>query len=123
MMVDGSSVGLPFLSTSLVNEPLLTFDGASLLLRLVFFVDGDQQVCEVAFQRARSFVHRAEPYCTAWHYENSYDVVRVVDESSWVADLEEAASETGGVPAGEHFVFTIDSWGCLEVVASAVRVK
>jgi hypothetical protein len=62
-------------------------------------------------------------YCTAWHYENSYDTVTVVDESPWVAELEAAAGGAGGVPAGRHFVLTIDSWGCLEVVASGVRVS
>lgn len=122
-MVEGSSVVLPFPSTSLVEEPFLTFDGASLLLRLVFFADGDQRVWEIVFERARSFVHRAEPYCTAWHYENSYDTVMVVDESPWVAELEAAAGGAGGGPAGWHFVLTIDSWGCLEVVASGVRVS
>ena len=123
MRVDEPSATLPFPSTSLVEEPFLTFDGSSLLLRLVFFADGDQRVWEAVFDRARSFVHRAEPYCTAWHYENSYDVVMVVDESSWVAELETAAGGAGGVPAGRHFVLTIDSWGCLEVVASGVRVS
>jgi len=96
-MVEGSLVVLPFPSRSLVEEPFLTFDGASLLLRLVFFADGDQRVWEIVFERARSFVHRAEPYCTAWHYENSYDTVTVVDESPWVAELEAAAGGAGGV--------------------------
>ena len=114
---------LPFPSTSLVEEPFLIFDGGSVLLRLVFFSDGDQRVWEALFQRSRGFIHRAEPYCTAWHYENSYDVLAVIEESPWVAELEAAGGEAGGISAGRHFVLTIDSWGCLEVVASGIRVS
>lgn len=116
-------VTLPFPSTSLVEEPFLSFDGANLSLRLVFFADGDQRLWEVVFERSRSFVHRAEPYCTAWHYENSYDVVTVVDDSPWVAELERAAHGPIVAPEGQHFVLTIDSWGSLEVLASRFRVS
>jgi len=116
-------VTLPFPSTSLVEEPYLTFDGAGLLVRLVFFADGDERVWEVVFERASSFVYRAEPYCTAWHYKNTYDVVAVVEDSSWAAELEATAGDIADSPVGTHFVLTMDSWGCLEVVASGIRVS
>lgn len=107
-------------STALAREPELTFDGRRLTIGVEFAVSGAVQRQQIVFEPARAFRFVAEPYCEAWHYELAYDRVAEVEQSSWLAEVEGRASPAAS--AGRHLVLTVDSWGCLEVLAGGVEL-
>jgi hypothetical protein len=72
----------------------------------------------VIFRRVRAFLHRAEALCDARHYESSYDRVVEAETTTW-SDLPASDERLGPT---HNFVMTLDSWGCLEVLAGEVAV-
>lgn len=105
-------------STAFARDPELSFDGRRLTVGFEFAVAGSVVCQELVFDPARAFRFVSEPYCEAWHYELSYDRVAEVEQSAWLDEIEGRA--TPASPAGRHLVVTVDSWGCLEVLAAGV---
>jgi hypothetical protein len=110
---------LPVASTSLAEDPDLVADGGRILLRLVFGGADDRVHWQVEFANVRAFRHRAESHCTAWHIEDAYDVVCHVEDSEWVGELLRDSLPDGKNWVMNHYLVTVDSWGCLEVVAES----
>jgi hypothetical protein len=105
---------LPFLSQDASALDLVA-GGGDLAIR--FVVGGT--TWELRFTSVRAFCKRAESHCTAWHFEQTLDTVCEVQESGWVRDLRADSSEQGRRWAMNHYVLTLDSWGCLEVVSES----
>ncbi len=117
-MVD---IVLPHPSTGLAEDPVLSFDGADLRIMFRFGRAVSPDAFEVTFERTRSFVYRAEPLCSAQVYEIGYDRVGEINRSDWVAALASFELPHHESREEHHFVLSVDSWGCIEVVASACR--
>lgn len=111
---------LPFPSTALAEEPDLATNG-SLVLTFLFAEGGGQVPWRVEFRKVRAFRHRAESHCTVWHIEDAYDAVCRVEDSEWVTELRRDSSPDGLGWVMNHYLLTVDSWGCLEVVAESVE--
>lgn len=111
-------IELPWASTSLLEEPILKFEGSDLVLKLAFDVSSG---VSLAFRKTRAMRYRSEVYCAKWHIEDAYDVVSEVHQSHWIEELAKDASPGSEGWVMRHFILTIDSWGCLEVVAEDVE--
>jgi hypothetical protein len=125
MMQKRKVLELPFASTAAVRDPVLSTDGADLLLSMEFDDEGQKQSTCLRFVKQRAFRKRSEIYCTPWHVADTFDTVCEVQGSDWVQEL-----RTASVPEWRdrwtmrHFMIYVDSFGCLEVVAeSAVLDK
>lgn len=107
---------LNFPSTTLANEPVLTFDGYTAELALEFRPSAQKSFTQqLSFTAVGAMRFTAERHCEAWHYEKAYD--RIAELGS-----DEQASIKNLLPGrGSYFVIAIDSWGCLEVRASKAR--
>jgi len=113
-------VELPEPSTALAADPVLAFDGRRLEVLFEFAGTNGAVKQRLVFEPARAFRFVAEPYCEPWHYELAYDRVAEVSSSSWLDEIE-CRSEPAA-PAGRHLAITVDSWGCLEVLAAGVEL-
>ena len=111
---------LPEPSTALAADPVLVFDGRRLELALEFAKTNGAVRQRLVFEPVRAFRFVAEPYCEPWHYELAYDRVAEVSSSSWLDEIESRSMPS--VPAERHLAITIDSWGCLEVLAAGVEL-
>lgn len=109
-------VELPEPSTALVAEPLLAFDGRRLEVMFKFAGTNGAVKQRLVFEPVKAFRFVTEPYCEAWHYELAYDRVAEVSSSPWLDEVE--GRSVLAPQAGRHLAITIDSWGCLEVLAA-----
>jgi hypothetical protein len=112
---------LPLPSTNQRSDPLLRFDGGSLLLTVFLRDRGEDSDWAVEFRRVRAFVHRAETLCRPIHYDSSYDQVVIIESSTWSEIVSGSRDET--LPSTQNFAITLDSWGCLEVLAAEVALS
>ena len=112
---------LPLPSTNQRSDPLLRFDGGSLLLTVFLRDRGEDIDWAVEFRRVKAFVHRAETLCRPIHYDSSYDQLANIDSSTWSAIVD--GSRDGTLPSIQSFAITLDSWGCLEVLAAEVALS
>lgn len=113
---------LPFPSTALLKDPVLSTNGSDLLLSMDFDDDGKRKVARLKFAKQRAFRKRGEIYCTGWHIKDAYDTVCEVKESDWVKELQnDAAPDKRDTWVMRHFMIYVDSFGCLEVVCESVE--
>ena len=113
-------VELPEPSTALAADPVLAFDGRRLEVVFEFAGTDGPVKHRLVFEQARAFRFVAEPYCEPWHYELAYDRVAEASSSSWLDEIEGRSAPAS--PAGRHFAITVDSWGCLEVLAAGAEL-
>jgi len=107
--------------------PSTEFDGDATLcgsvLRFQYFRNDVLHRSGIRFQRVSAARTRAERCCTAWHVEEAYDTLVVVQGSTW---LEDVLSDTQEVwrNKGEmhHYMIYLDSAGCFEIIAEAWSV-
>lgn len=96
-----------------------TTDGRDVELRFDYDRDGDSYSAGLSFRSVRAFRHRAELYLTEWHITDAYDALVEVTPSEWIAELVAAApADRRGDWNMRHFMITLDSAGCYEVVAA-----
>jgi hypothetical protein len=109
---------LPLPSTNQRTDPRLEFDGGTVVLT-VFLREGVLDTdWTVEFRNVRGFIHRAEPLCEARQYKSSYDQVVAVESATWADFL----GTQGSLGSTRTFALTLDSWGCLEVLAAEAAV-
>jgi len=110
---------VPVPSTNFSDDPRIAFDNADLRLEFRY----QSKLGAITFSKVRSFRHRGEPYCTAWHIEGNYDLLAEVHPSDWVDELKQSAPEHQRSSwMMRHFMIYLDSFGCLEVVAEAAEL-
>jgi hypothetical protein len=115
---------LPFPSTGVQEDPVLSTNGADLLLLFVFDDYGEARPKQLRFTKQRAFRKLAESYCTVSLVTDTYDTVCEVEESGWVRELRAvAAPRLLDKWILRHFIIYVDSFGCLEVVAEAVVLE
>jgi hypothetical protein len=121
MMQKRKILELPFASSAVIRDPLLSTDGGDLLLWMEFDDEGKTQSVCLRFVKQRAFRKRSETYCTAWHVIDTFDTVCEVQGSDWEQELRSAsASEWRNQWVMRHFIIYLDSFGCVEVVAESV---
>jgi len=114
---------VPVPSTSFGDDPRIAFDNVDLRLEFRYLEAGQSKLGAIVFSKVRSFRHRGEPYCTAWHIEGNYDVLVEIHPSGWVDELTQSAPEHQRSSwVMRHFIIYLDSFGCLEVVAEAAEL-
>jgi hypothetical protein len=111
---------LPHPSTAQAEDPKLVASGGNLLVHFRFSSDDGDVPWQIRFEKVRAFHKLSEPYCTVWHIEDAYDTLCRVDDSEWAAELSRRGTkQRAGSWVMNHYVLTVDSWGCLEVVAES----
>lgn len=97
---------------------LLVANGRDLELRFDFDRDGIALTSGLRFTKVRAYRHRQELYETEWHISSAYDTLVEVLPSDWVNELRSAAPpDQRNAWTMKHFMITLDSAGCFEVVA------
>lgn len=117
-------LALPYPSTGLVEEPVLSFSDGALRVAMNFDDEGDTKKTELVFARRRSFRSRAEIHCSEWHVKDCYDVVCEVVESDWVQELRHSTvPDLRDEWVMRHFILYIDSTGCIEIICENAELR
>lgn len=102
---------------------LLTSNGRDLELRFDYDRDGSVFTIGIRFHTVRAHRYRAELYLQPWHITGVYDTLVVLQPSEWVKELRDAAAvDQRNAWVMQHFMITLDSAGCFEVVAESWEV-
>ncbi|HEY8696090.1 MAG TPA: hypothetical protein VIM02_00605 [Rhizomicrobium sp.] len=108
---------LPIASTTFEGGGAFLCRGAILF---EYFRDGSLRKSGIQFENISALRERAEPSCTAWHVEGSYDTLVEIEESPWLAeiisDIPEVLRPKWGL---RHYMIYIDSSGCFEFIAKS----
>lgn len=122
-MVKQKGIALPWPSSSLVGQPIISANAGDLHLVMQFVAGGRARRMRLIFARQRAFRKRATVHCARWHVEGTLDTVCEVRNSDWTAELCEATSAAWRNRwVMRHFMIYLDNYGCIEVVAESAAV-
>jgi hypothetical protein len=108
---------VPVPSTGFTREAY--FDGSQVkpAIRYEYQAGGKVVRGGICFRRVAATKHLGEPYCTAWHVADCYDVLVEIVESRWLNELNQNAAESSEVSDLHHYMIYLDSVGCFEIAA------
>lgn len=118
-MIQSTGFLMPVPSTDLLSEVIAEYSGAAFLLRFEYDREGTVFHSGLTFQGVRAFRFRGTFHCDPKDIESSYDALAEVLDSSWVRQLilNLPIDHRTNVADIHHYMLTLDSTGCFEIVA------
>ena len=107
-------------STDFSTEAYFDGQGISPAIRFGYIHDGVEKQGGIKFHKALAVRIRSERCCQAWHTEDAYDVLVEIENSTWLAEIQEDTSEQWRSKwEMHHYMIYLDSAGCFEIIADS----
>lgn len=116
-------IALPWASSALAAEPVLSSERGALHLAMQFGIGGGRRRARLIFGKQRAFRKRSEVHCSPWHVEGALDTVCEVRCSDWTRELAGATTRAWRNRwVMRHFILYLTGFGCIEVAAESVAL-